>query len=46
MYEIIRSFYCNLSGIRCVIVKVYGMEICLEEANMEEQIVEALRVNR
>ena len=46
MYEIIRSFYCNLTGIRCVIVKVYGREICLEEANMDDQIVEALRLGR
>ena len=46
MYEIVNEFVCGVSGIECVIVKVYGREICLEEANMDDQIVEALRVSR
>jgi hypothetical protein len=46
MYEIIREFVCELSGMECVIVNVYGEELCFEANNLMEQIVEALRVNR
>ena len=46
MYEIVNEFVCGISGIECVIVNVYGEELCFEANNLMEQIVEALRVNR
>jgi len=46
MYKIVNRFVCGISGIECVIVNVYGEELCFEANNLMEQIIEALRVNR
>ena len=46
MFKVVREFVCDLSGMECVIVNVYGEELCFEANNLMEQIVEALRVNR
>lgn len=46
MYEIVSEFVCGVSGVECVIVEIYGKELCFEANNLMDQIVEALRVNR
>ena len=46
MYEIVKEFVCSLTGVKCVIVRMNGVEMCLEAKDLDDQIVEALRVSR
>ena len=46
MFKVVREFVCDLSGMECVIVEVNGEEMCLEAKDLDDQIVEALRLGR
>ena len=46
MYEIVKEFVCSLTGVKCVVVRMNGVEMCLEAKDLDDQIVEALRLGR